>query len=183
MSEAKKSDVPRKSKKKLVTVLAGVLLLAAGGAGAAWFVLKPEALGRASGGAAQQAPEPARKALYQTLDVFTVNLQDPRGERFAQVGVVLQYDNPDIETALKGRLPAVRNDILLLLSSKTPEDLLTPEGKQQLAQQIRSTVGRSLGHEEQPRATDGTPGAGEAAQRRKSNNPIQAVLFSQFILQ
>lgn len=180
MSEAKKSDAPHKSKKKLVTLLAGVLLLAAGGAGAAWFVLKPEAQGRAGEEAAYVAPKPARKALYQTLDVFTVNLQDPRGERFAQVGVTLQYEDADVETALKGRLPAVRNDILLLLSAKTPEELLTPEGKQQLAQQIRATVGKSLGHEERPLGAAGDSGA---PRPRKSSNPIQAVLFSQFILQ
>ena len=154
-------------RKRTVLLLAALTLCAAGGAGAWWFLLRaPE------GEDAKAAREAARKPLFTTLEPFTVNLQDPRGERFAQIGVTLQIDDPQVELAIKDRLPAVRNEILLLISSKQIDELLTLEGKQELAQQIRVRSARVLGV--------GTAGPGKPA---AADNPIRQVLFSQFIVQ
>jgi len=170
MSEAAPAANPAPSaRRKLVLPALLVVLLAAGGG--AWYTLAP-------GHAAQQPaqPKPAKKPLFTTLEPFTVNLQDARGERFAQIGVTLQFEDPDTESAIKDRLPAVRHSILMLISAKQVEDLLSVEGKQQLAQQIRLLAGRALGLD--------LPEPGAAAGKGKPpENPIRAVLFSQFIVQ
>ena len=173
MSEASPFPAPKKSRKLLWIGLVLFLLLGAGGGGGAWFMLQPK-------GAQAAKPAKPKKQLFTTLEPFTVNLQDPRGERFAQIGLTLQYDDPQIEIVVTDRLPTVRNDILLLLAAKQIEELLTPEGKQQLAAEIRTTVGRVVAGEAMaaPAAAASAPGAGKAPA-----NPIHAVLFSQFIVQ
>ena len=137
------APAPAKSGNKLILIVGLGVLLAAGGAGGAWFALG----GQNKGGneAKVEEKKPAKKPLFTTLEPFTVNLQDPRGERFAQIGVTLQFEDPEVEMTLKDRLPAVRNAILLLISSKQIDDLLSTAGKQQLAQQIRFQAARAMG--------------------------------------
>jgi flagellar protein FliL len=174
MSEPDPVPPPARSKRKRLAILAGALLLAAGGAGGAWYATREvPAAQAAQPSAVQKAPN---KPLFTTLEAFTVNLQDPRGERFAQIGVTLQFDDPDTEVAIKDHLPSIRNDILMLISSKQVEELLSLEGKQQLAQQIRLRAGRALGVE--------LPEPGASASKTPTPpNPIRQVLFSQFLVQ
>lgn len=205
------APAPAKSGNKLILMVGLGLLLAAGGAGGAWFALggknkshDPEAK--------VEEKKPAKKPLFTTLEPFTVNLQDPRGERFAQIGVTLQFEDPEIEMTLKDRLPAVRNAILLLISSKQIEELLSTQGKQQLAQQIRFQAARAMGVAvaepvaAAPAAAASAPAAAPlpsdpsvapaiaaaapvvvaaapAAKVATVENPIRDVLFSQFIVQ
>ena len=179
MSDAAAAAAPPKSSKTLVIVLAAalVLVLAGGGAGA-WFFL-----GR--GAEAAPAKKHAAAPLFTTLEPFTVNLQDPRGERFAQIGVTLQFDDPATEKLIKDRLPAVRNEILLLISSKQIEDLLSNEGKRKLADEIRVRSARAMG----VAVADPDDGKEEGRGKRDHGrgdgpaNPIQGVLYSQFIVQ
>ncbi|MBE7939217.1 MULTISPECIES: flagellar basal body-associated FliL family protein [Ramlibacter] len=193
---------PPKKKSKLLLIALGTLLLAGGAAGTTWYVM-----GGSHHEAAAEKKEPPKKPLYTTLETFTVNLQDPRGERFAQVGVTLQFEDPELEMKIKDRLPAIRNEILLLLSSKEMEDLLSVEGKQQLAEQIRERSALALGipvvqhnYTRVPPAMAAAsaasgaaaPAALAAAETPKAEggtkvagveNPIRGVLFSQFIVQ
>jgi flagellar FliL protein len=209
MSDAKPEPVPpKKSRKLLLVALLGVALAGGGGAGA-WYFVSAKA-----GGADDEEPHAVKKhdakPLFVTLDPFTVNLQDPRGERFAQIGITLQFEDPALEMKIKDRLPAVRNEILLLISSKEIDDLLSTEGKQKLAQEIRARSARSLGIEvpdpevAEAKVAEAKPADKPAAEhkdaagddeaeakpkkkpkkaRQLPENPIQQVLFSQFIVQ
>lgn len=172
---ANEQETPKKKSAAGKLVLCAVLgvVLIGGGAGAAWFALQ----GRPAQAASAAAPKkkPPKKQLFTTLETFTVNLQDPRGERFAQIGITLQFEDPDLEATLKDRLPAVRNAILLLISAKQIEELLTLEGKQKLAEEIRVRAARAAGVE--------VPEPGAAPSKTAPANPIVAVLFSQFIVQ
>lgn len=175
MSDDAAEAAPPKSSKTLVIALAAalVVVLAGGGVGA-WLLL---------GRTAEAAPakKHASTPLFTTLEPFTVNLQDPRGERFAQIGVTLQFEDPAIEKQIKDRLPAVRNEILLLISSKQIDDLLSSEGKRKLADEIRVRSARAMGvavADAEGGAKDGAHGKGDGPA-----NPIQGVLYSQFIVQ
>lgn len=184
MSAEKPAEAPKKSRKKLIIFVMLGLVLASGGAGAAWFMLKKPADGTH---VVEKKPPP--KPVFAPLDVFTVNLQDARGERFAQVGVTLQLKDVATENELKERLPAVRNEILLLLSSKRIDELLTDEGKRELAQQIRARTAQAMGVAAPAAAVvaaAAAPAAASAASAAKVaqvESPVQDVLFSQFIVQ
>lgn len=189
MSAETPADAPKKSgKKKLIVLISLVLLLAGGGGGAAWFFLmKP-----ADGAKVAEKKKPPAKPVFSPLEVFTVNLKDERGERFAQVGVTLELKDAAAENELKERLPSVRNEILLLLSSKRIDELLTDEGKRELAQQIRTRAAYGMGvvpDEPEPVPPVAVPAgarhAAVAAARKAEpvENPVHNVLFSQFIVQ
>lgn len=181
MSAETPTEAPKKSgKKKLIILIALVLVLAGGGGGAAWFFLmKP-----ADGAKVAEKKKPPAKPVFSALDVFTVNLQDERGERFAQVGVTLELRDSATENELKERMPAVRNEILLLLSSKRIEELMSDEGKRELAQQIRTRAAYGMGVKpDEPVAAPGATAVAAAPKASPVENPVQNVLFSQFIVQ
>ncbi len=178
MSAETPAEAPKKSRKKLIIVLALGLVLASGGAGAAWFLLKKPA----DGTHVAEKKKPPAKPVFAPLDVFTVNLKDERGERFAQVGVTLELKDAEAENELKERLPAVRNEILLLLSSKRIDELLSDEGKRELAQQIRARAAHGMGVKPDD-AVVAHAGAAAPKAAPAVENPVQNVLFSQFIVQ
>lgn len=184
---------PAKSKKTLIIALVALLLLGGAGGGAAWYFMHAKAAEHAD----EDEPAPRKKApsakpLFTTLEPFTVNLNDPRGERFAQVGVTLQFDQAEVEMQVKDHLPSIRNDVLMLISAKKVEELLTVDGKQRLAAEIRLAAGRALGVDlpdldDEAAAEGGEPRAEKPKKKNRSRrapeNPITAVLFSQFIVQ
>ena len=178
-------------KRRLGLIIGLVALLVVGAAGAAaWFMQQPAAEDEEQ----LDAPAARKQAapIFVPLDQFTVNLADPGGERMAQIGITLEVDNAKTEAATKTQMPAVRNSILLLLSSSTSAELLTVPGKQQLARRIAELTGQHLGWQPPPAAGNGAnaqPAANEfapqrqAAPQRTRPNPIQAVHFSHFIIQ
>ena len=129
---------PAKGKSKLIVIVIAVLaLLAAAGGGAAWFFHQKAASAAAEGG---EEGKPAKKAesgkppVFNTLENFTVNLTG--GDHFMQLGIVLQLKDEETAEKVKVFLPVIRNKILLLLSSKTSEELESPKGKQALIEEI-----------------------------------------------
>lgn len=183
---------PKKSRKKLIVIAVAGLLLAGGSAGGAWFYTNSK---HASAEDAEPQHKPLPKANFTNLDPFTVNLQDPRGERFAQIGVTLELDEAKSENEIKDRMPAIRNNILMLISSKPIDELLSADGKAQLALEIRDQAGRALGlpADPPPPMVEHEAGAHPAApasaashaqaSKHARQNPIRSVLFSQFIVQ
>jgi flagellar protein FliL len=174
---------PSKRSRKLLVVGAASALLAAGGSAGAWYVMSPKA---GPDGGVAKASNTASRPIFSTLEPFTVNLLDERGERFAQIGMTLEVRDSSVDTQIKDRLPTVRNAILLLISSKRIDDLITPEGKARLAQEIRMVTGQSLGWEAaEELLEERTPQTQPRQQPRAAPvpNPVRAVLFSQFLVQ
>jgi flagellar protein FliL len=144
------TDTAAPKSRKMLWLMLAVLALASGAGGGGWWWMQSA---KAATGEPAAERKPAAKPLFSTLEPFTVNLRDERGERFAQIGVTLQFEDPAVDLAIKDHLPEI-------------EELLTPEGKQQLAAQVRSASARAAGLEK--------PGA---------PNPVREVLFSQFLVQ
>ena len=204
---------PKGSKKLLVVALAAVLLLGGGGGAAWWFFLKPKPDAEDAYADAARVKKDAKPAVFSSLEPFTVNLADPGGERVAQVAMVIEVESIEFDNRLKAQMPALRNRILLLLSSKRSEELLTVKGKKLLAREIGDEAAELLGWtppepEPAPRKRKTSAGDGEAgkdasagvtasaeedeaaeerASRRKRRpappSPVIAVHFSQFIVQ
>ncbi len=154
----------RLSKKLLIILIAvTVLLLTAGGA--AFYVMKQRAAAAAAAAAengeetADAAGEPEKKKKehkgppsFLPLDAFVVNLADRDQERYAQVGITLQIEDPKTAEELKLYMPAIRNGVLMILAHKTSAELLEREGKELLAEEIMREAVRPLGIELDPPA-------------------------------
>lgn len=156
---------PANSKKKLVVIIAAVAVLAAGGGGA-WFMMK-------GGGEHEDEPvktksKKAAKAgppTYVPVEPFTVNLQpEADTDQYLQLAFTLQVEGLEDSEAIKNNMAKVRSRVLLLLSGKRASEINTPEGKQQLAQEIMDQINSPFEH-------------------KGSEQAVTEVLFTSFIIQ
>jgi len=179
--------------KKLIIILAAVLLLVLVGGGAAFMLLKKKPAEEGEDDAeATESHAPKAKAkpksgvppTFVPLDPFTVNLADKDVDRFAQIGITLEVEDPKVAEQIKAYMPAIRSNVLMVLAHKTAAELLTREGKDKLAKEIMRESVRPMGIElddEDEEATD----APKKKKKKKAavESPVTQVLFSNFIVQ
>lgn len=185
---------PRKGKGKLLIVIGVALTLLLGGGGAAaYFMLgkkkhettqtaEEEDAGEDAGEekpeekkAEEKKPKPekgkkSRKRkkdhapVFVEMEMFTANLRDADEDRFIQVRLVAEVRDAPAGEMLKTMMPAVRNEVLLLLGSKESKEIASREGKEKLAGEIVAAANHTL---------EGTPAA----------NGVEGVNFTHIIVQ
>lgn len=80
-------------------------------------------------------------ALFVKIDPFTVNLQsDNYGNRLLYTGVTLQVGNEETQAFLQERMPQVRSQLLSLFSGREASTLITPQGKEQLRNDVLAVL-------------------------------------------
>ena len=192
---------PAKSKKLLI-IGAVVLLLVVAGAAAAWLLTSRHTPDDQDGEhATASAAKPVVAPTFLPMDTMVVNLADPGGERFAQIGISLELVDSKTADTLKQFMPSIRSSILLLVSQRSSDELLQLQGKEQLARDILVEVSRPLGFKvpgktppaaarrargdaEGDAALDGEDADEQPAPRRKqAASPVRKVHFSSFIIQ
>jgi len=92
----------------------------------------------------EAAPESAPKQVKATmaLDPFLVNLADKDGVRFVKATFLLGLEEKlDANSQSDVAVAAMRDSIISLLSTKTAEQILTPQGKDKLREEILAQVG------------------------------------------
>ncbi|WP_418315336.1 flagellar basal body-associated FliL family protein [Piscinibacter sakaiensis] len=181
-----------KGKSKLLLILIVLLvLLGAGGAGA-FYIMKKNVAAAAGdeddvGVAKAAAPNRGQPPTYVALDPFVVNLADKESERYAQIAVTLQVDDPKFAEQMKGYMPSIRNGILLVLAHKTSRELLERAGKDALAEEIMREAVRPMGIEIDPEdaAEEAEQSSKKKRKKRRAqvHNPVTHVHFANFIIQ
>ena len=200
-------------KKKLVLMLAvAAIVLGGGGVGALVYMKKQKAAAEAAAAADgddSDAAAPAKveqkkkgeKPVFVPMDPFVVNLADHEADRYAQIGITLEVPDEKVSEEIKTYLPAIRNNILLLLAHKSSSDLAGGDGKVLLAKQIRHEALKAMGEDvddDDAGADAAAPAAADAASatdapatvKKKKHKkvasddaPIRSVQFSSFIIQ
>jgi len=79
---------------------------------------------------------------YEKLEPFTVNLVGLH--QVIQIAVTLKLASPEAKLKVGFYRPAIRHAVILLLSSKTSEELETAEGKQKLIVEIKTAVNKAI---------------------------------------
>lgn len=176
---------PAKPKsKKLLFILIGVVVLALAGAGGAFFILKKNTAldedGEETSQSARDSMASRSPPTFLPLEAMVVNLADPGGNRFAQLGITLQVQDAKTAESMKVYMPSIRNAILMLISQRTSESMLQMEGKEKLSADIVREVSRVMGL---PVPVSEEADAERPTKKRRSSSPLQAVLFSSFIVQ
>ena len=174
----------------LIIIVAAVVVLLAGGGGA-WFMLKSKA-----DPAEEEVAhaKPSAPPTFLPLESMVVNLADPGGDRFAQIGITLEITDTHAADQVKAFMPVIRSGILMAISQRTTQELLGVEGKEKLALDIKREVSTPLGYaddeeaqdepEEKPVAKKSAKAKAEKKPKKKHEpNPIKRVLFSSFIVQ
>lgn len=200
---ATKSDVseetpapPAKKSKKLFIIIIAVILLAGGGA-ATYFFMKPahtptknankdEATDEAANGTEDNVAEDRKVAppKYVALGTFTANLIHEEGDRYLQVAISIKISKPELEELIKASNPEILHHVNMLLQSKRPSELATPEGKEKLASDIKAQIERVLGLVKvMPNSPAQPASAPSAAVPTQNKSGIEEVLFTSFIIQ
>jgi len=197
-------------KKKLVIMIAvAAIVLGGGGVGALVYMKKQKAAAEEAAAAADgddvdadAAPakpakkkDKAEKPVFVPMDPFVVNLADHEADRYAQIGITLEVPDEHTGEEIKNYMPAIRNNILLLLAHKSSADLAGGDGKALLARQIRREALRAMGEEvdeddDAAPAADAASAADAPVKKKKKHKkaavedaPIRSVQFSSFIIQ
>lgn len=165
---------PKKTgKKKLFVILGIVVVLIIVGAIGGFFYLRAQqakAAKLASGdippahSEKHDAPPPA----FLPLDNFTVNLTTDSDPHYLQLGLTLEISDPHAADSVKTYLPIIRSRILILLTSKSPEQINTLEGKKLLAKEILEITRSHLP---------------ELKEDPENNKGVRDVLFASFVIQ
>ncbi len=146
--EAGAPEAPRSRKKLFIILGATVALLAAGGVGAWFFLKKPAEADKADKGgkAAPAAEQKAKKApIFVPFEPLVVNLRDENIERMMQIAFSFEAADSKAGDAVKVHTPAIRNRLIMLLTSKSSADLAGREGKEKLAKEIVEEARTAMG--------------------------------------
>lgn len=113
-----------------------------------------------------ESSEPVEQmSLFVKIAPFTVNLQpDSYGNRLLYTGVTLQVGDEQTQVFLEERMPQVRSRLLSLFSGREANELISPDGKEQLRNDVLEML-----------RTPMSPSQPELA--------LQDVLFTEFIVQ
>ena len=116
----------------LVSLVVSLVMSSAVGA-AVYFLLQDGGSDAvADEASAEEDAKPSGPPIYHELEEsFIVNLSEQRG-RFLQVSVELMTRNEEVVAAVDRHMPIIRNNLLILFSTQTLEDISTREGKEAL---------------------------------------------------
>lgn len=97
---------------------------------------KKPAAAEAKSGAAKAA----QPGLIFDVEPFIVNLADMAEVRYLKLTVKLELDSQEASAELTGRMPQVRDTILVLLTSKDSASIRSTQGKFQLRDEITQRI-------------------------------------------
>ncbi|MCU7837374.1 MAG: flagellar basal body-associated FliL family protein [gamma proteobacterium symbiont of Taylorina sp.] len=165
-----------KSKKMMIIIIVGVVLLLivgiAGGLFATgFFDDEPEvteteqtADGEKSGEASKEEEVNLEVSYWPLEPAFVLNFEGKSKARYMQIGLEAAMTNEKAYAGVKKHLPVIRNEIVLLLSGQKYEEIVTPEGKEQLRAELIEVINSIL-------------------KERKIKKGIDNIYFTSFVMQ
>jgi flagellar FliL protein len=103
--------------------------------------------GESEGEDEEEDAEPSQ-ALYVPINpAFVVNFVDGGKARFLQITMELMTRDPEIPAHVETHLPAIRNNLVMLFSSQTYDNISTLEGKESLREEALTVVQEILEEE------------------------------------
>lgn len=165
--QAKNQDAPPpKDKKKLLIIVGAAVALLAVGGGAAVVLggkgdhkaaqkVEAKADAKAEGGHGEAKPaeggghgegkEGKASASSYPLEPFIVNIYDGQEIRYLKLKVEFEMANAEVKPELDAKTAALRDAILILLTTKTMQEIQDLQGKNTLREQILSATSRIIG--------------------------------------
>lgn len=134
-----------RSKAKWV-VLVVVLLAVVGGVGG-WLLLSPKTDNKAPARPERTSSSKGPSAAYgsfHAMEPFVVNLSDPGGKRYLKTRIELEFRGEGFQEELEARMPQLRDAVILVLSSKTIEEVQGVDGKIALRNELIMRINQVL---------------------------------------
>ena len=107
---------------------------------------------------------PGKAAVYYAIDPpLVVNFEDGSVVRFLQITMeVMAHDQKTIDTVQKN-IPLIRNNLLLLMSNRNYQSMMSREGKEKLRQEALTEI--------------------RAVQKKQGSPDVDDLLFTSFVVQ
>jgi flagellar FliL protein len=120
-------------------------------------------LATGSGGHGEEGG-PGNAAVYYAIDPpLVVNFEDGSVVRFLQITMqIMAHDQKAIDSVQKN-IPLIRNNLLLLMSNRNYQSLMSREGKEKLRQEALAEI--------------------RAVQKKEGGPDVDEVLFTSFVVQ
>lgn len=169
-TEKPAEEVAAVKKKSKLPLIGSAVVVVAGAVVALWYL----GVGPFAGGAARHSEataaieekadgehgeKEAKAGAILALEPFIANLADDGGRRYLKATFQVDFGS-SVPGNMQARLPQVRDLLLTLFTSKTFDDIRTPEGKQQLREEIIARINQVL-----------------------DRDVVKAVYFTEFIVQ
>lgn len=131
------------SKKLIIIIAVAVVILLAGGGGAVYFFMKG---GAVEAGKVETHDEEAssEKFYFDMSKPMVVDFPKESSARLVQVAVSMLVEDEETIAILKKNEPMVRNNLMMLISAQSPDNLNTREGKDALRKAMLKDVGDVL---------------------------------------
>jgi flagellar FliL protein len=108
--------------------------------------------------------EAGTTAAYYAIDPpLVVNFEDGSAVRFLQITMALMAHDQKAIDSVQKNIPLIRNNLLLLMSNRNYQTLMSREGKEKLRQEALAEV--------------------RAVQKKEGGSDIDDVLFTSFVVQ
>lgn len=118
----------------------GAVVLVAGSVAATLLLRPAETAESAAGNEEAAAEQPRGEPRYLAVEIPPVNLGPGDPKRFLQLEFQLMSRDGAVMKAVERHMPAIRNELILLLSDQTSEKLVTRAGKQALRTALKDRV-------------------------------------------
>jgi len=92
----------------------------------------------------QAAEDKSDFGQYFSMNDFIVNLNDPSGKRYLKTKIELEFVQEGMKEELHARLAQLRDMTLLVLSSKTMDEIQNVEGKMELKNELIIRINQVL---------------------------------------
>lgn len=97
------------------------------------------------------AVEPAQKTnseagIMYDLPALIVNLTDPSGAKYLRVSITVEIPpkNEKLMAEIEQKLPKIKDAIIMILTSKTAEEVFTSQGKTSLKREVERRINSLL---------------------------------------
>jgi flagellar FliL protein len=84
--------------------------------------------------------EPQNLGILYPIESFLVNISSDQGPKFLQTQMEFELSEPALEDEIARKKPAIRDSIIVLLSSKSYKELREPAGMKKLRQDLLKSV-------------------------------------------
>ena len=147
---------PKRSKVLIISVILALLIALGGGGYYAYttFIKKEEVSEPVEAETQESEGEQDLKneetglepgfGIMVPMKPFIVNLAQSQGKRFLKVSITLELSSPEVNAEINENIQKIKDSILILLSSKTFEDVYSVQGKFKLKDEVTTRVNRFL---------------------------------------
>jgi len=104
---------------------------------------KAEGGGHGGEGGGKEGAAGAASNIYP-LEPFIVNIYDGQELRYLKVKIEMEMVGTGVKSEIDARVAPIRDSILVLLSSKTLQDIQDVQGKNQLKDEIMGAINKNI---------------------------------------